>query len=70
MKGVIKFVNKGNLIHRYVGPYCILKRVSNVTDELVLPTKLAVVYLFFQIFKEVYGCSNVYCIFRKCGCEG
>ncbi|WMV47937.1 hypothetical protein MTR67_041322 [Solanum verrucosum] len=44
MKGVMRFGKKGKLSPRYIGPYRISKRVSNVAYELELPQELAAVY--------------------------
>ncbi|WMV28793.1 hypothetical protein MTR67_022178 [Solanum verrucosum] len=37
MKGVMRFGKKGKLSPRYIGPYCIVKRIDNVAYELELP---------------------------------
>ncbi|WMV25394.1 hypothetical protein MTR67_018779 [Solanum verrucosum] len=50
MKGVMIFVKKGKLSPRYIGPYTISKRISNVACELELPQELAAVYPIFHIF--------------------
>ncbi|WMV41177.1 hypothetical protein MTR67_034562 [Solanum verrucosum] len=49
MKGVMRFVNKGELSPRYIGPYRISKRIGNVAYELELPSELAAVHLVFHI---------------------
>ena len=49
MKSVLRFEKNGKLSPRYVGPYNILKRVSNGAYELELPAQLAVVYTVFHI---------------------
>ena len=49
MKGFIWFCKKGKLSPRYVGPYRIAKRISNVAYELELPWELVVVHPMFHI---------------------
>ncbi|WMV08208.1 hypothetical protein MTR67_001593 [Solanum verrucosum] len=49
MKGVMRFGKKGKLSPRYIGPYRIAKRISNVSYELELPQELAMVRLVFHI---------------------
>ncbi|WMV25407.1 hypothetical protein MTR67_018792 [Solanum verrucosum] len=49
MKGVMKFCKKGKLSPRYIGPYCIAKRIGNVAYELELPQELAAVHPVFHI---------------------
>ena len=49
MRGVMRFVKKGNLSPRYVGPYKIMKRVGKVAYELELPAKFAAVHPVFHI---------------------
>ena len=49
MKGVMRFGKKVKLSPRYIGPYRITKRVSNVAYELELPQELAAVHLVFHI---------------------
>ena len=39
MKRVVRFVKKGKLSPRYMGPYEILQRVCKVAYELKLPRK-------------------------------
>ena len=50
MKGVVRFVNNGKLIPRYVGPYEIFQRVGKVLYELRLPSELASVHPVFHVF--------------------
>ena len=38
MKGVVRFVKKGKLSPRYVGPYKIFQRVCKVAYELKIPS--------------------------------
>ncbi|WMV33785.1 hypothetical protein MTR67_027170 [Solanum verrucosum] len=49
MKGVMRFGKKGKISPRYIGPYCIAKRIDNVAYELKLPQELAAVHLVFHI---------------------
>ena len=48
MKGVMRFVKKGKLIPRYIGPYRISKRVGNVAYELELHQELGAVHPVFH----------------------
>ncbi|WMV30002.1 hypothetical protein MTR67_023387 [Solanum verrucosum] len=50
MKGVMRFVKKGKLSPRYVGPYEILKRIGKSAYELVLTSELALVHPVFHVF--------------------
>ncbi|KAH0655692.1 hypothetical protein KY285_030574 [Solanum tuberosum] len=49
VKGVMRFGKKGKPSPRYVGPYRILKRVSNLAYELELSAELAAVHPVFHI---------------------
>ena len=49
MKGVVRFVKKGKLSPRYVGPYEILQRVGKVAYELKLPSELSLVHSDFHV---------------------
>ena len=49
MKGVVRFVKKGKLSPRYVGPYEILQMVGKVSYELKLPSELALVHSVFHV---------------------
>ncbi|WMV23726.1 hypothetical protein MTR67_017111 [Solanum verrucosum] len=49
MKGVMRFGRKGKLSPRYIGPYRIDKRISNVAHELELPQELEAVHPIFHI---------------------
>ncbi|WMV23723.1 hypothetical protein MTR67_017108 [Solanum verrucosum] len=49
MKGVMRFGKKGKLSPRYIGPYCIAKRIGNVAYELELPQELEAVHPVFHI---------------------
>ncbi|WMV18763.1 hypothetical protein MTR67_012148 [Solanum verrucosum] len=44
MKGVMRFVKKGKINPRYVGPYKIMKRVGKMAYELELRAELAAVH--------------------------
>ncbi|GJY25978.1 hypothetical protein Tco_0400704 [Tanacetum coccineum] len=48
-KGVIRFVKKGKLAPRYVGPFEILERVGPVAYRLRLPEELSSVHDTFQV---------------------
>ncbi|KAM3199623.1 hypothetical protein P3L10_031983 [Capsicum annuum] len=50
MKGVKRFVKKGKLSPRYVGPYRILGGVGKVAYELELPADLSSVHPVFHVF--------------------
>ncbi|WMV14970.1 hypothetical protein MTR67_008355 [Solanum verrucosum] len=45
----MRFGKKGKLSPRYIGPYLIVKRISNVAYELELPQELATVHPVFHI---------------------
>ncbi|XP_070049077.1 uncharacterized protein [Nicotiana tomentosiformis] len=49
MKGVMRFGKKGNLSPRYIGPYKIIRKVSQVAYELDLPSKLEFVRPVFHV---------------------
>ena len=49
MKGVKRFIKKGKLSPRYVGPFRILCRFGKVAYELELPSDLASVHPFFHV---------------------
>ncbi|XP_069152851.1 uncharacterized protein [Solanum lycopersicum] len=49
MQGVIRFVRKGKVSSRYVGPYEILQRVGELAYELALPVELDSVHLVFHV---------------------
>ena len=49
MKGVSRFGVKGNLAHRYIGPFLILERCGQVVYRLRLPESLSVVRNVFHI---------------------
>ena len=55
MKRVVWFGKKGKLSPRYVGPYVILWRVSNMAYELEFPSSLRSIHPVFHVF-----------ILRKC----
>ncbi|TMX00616.1 hypothetical protein EJD97_000449, partial [Solanum chilense] len=49
MKGVVRFVKKGKLSPRYMGPYEIFQRVGKVSYELELASELVSVHLVFHV---------------------
>jgi hypothetical protein len=49
MKGVKRFVMKGKLAPRYIGPFPILEKRGTVAYKLELPPSLAGVYNIFQV---------------------
>ncbi|XP_049391776.1 uncharacterized protein LOC125856306 [Solanum stenotomum] len=49
MKGVMRFGKKGKLSPRYIGPYKIIRRVSQVAYELDLPQELSTVHPVFHV---------------------
>ncbi|WMV32603.1 hypothetical protein MTR67_025988 [Solanum verrucosum] len=57
MKGVMRFGKKGKLSPRYIGPYRISKRISNIAYELKLPQELAVVHPVFH-FSMLKKCMD------------
>ncbi|GKA25939.1 putative reverse transcriptase domain-containing protein [Tanacetum coccineum] len=48
-KGVVRFVNKGKLAPRFVGPYEIIKKVGSVAYRLDLPEELNGVHDTFHV---------------------
>ncbi|XP_059301788.1 uncharacterized protein LOC132053691 [Lycium ferocissimum] len=49
MKGVLRFVKKGKLSPRCIGPFEIIQSVRDVVYELALPHGLSSVYLVFHV---------------------
>ncbi|XP_068344093.1 uncharacterized protein [Pyrus communis] len=49
-RGVVQFGKKGKLSPRYIGPYMITERVSEVAYRLELPSELAKVHNVFHVF--------------------
>ncbi|XP_070056705.1 uncharacterized protein [Nicotiana tomentosiformis] len=49
MNGVMRFVKKGKLSPRLIGPFEVLWRVEEVAYELALPPSLAGVHLVFHV---------------------
>ena len=48
-KGVARFGKRGKLSPRYIGPYQIARRVSEVAYKLDLPPKLSSVHSVFHV---------------------
>ncbi|XP_070040947.1 uncharacterized protein [Nicotiana tomentosiformis] len=61
MKGVMQFGKKGNLSPRYVGPYIIIQRISQVAYKIELPVGMYVVHPVFHVsmLKKVVGDPSV-----------
>ena len=49
-RGVVKFVKRGKLSSRYIGPFEILERVGTVAYWLALPRNLSGVHVVFHFF--------------------
>ncbi|XP_070010941.1 uncharacterized protein [Nicotiana sylvestris] len=49
MKGVMRFVKKGKLILRYIGPFEVLERIGEVAYRLALPASLSSVHILFHV---------------------
>jgi hypothetical protein len=49
MKGVARFIKKGKLSSRYIGPFNILERVGPVANWLALPPRLVGVHDAFYV---------------------
>ncbi|XP_070017231.1 uncharacterized protein [Nicotiana sylvestris] len=49
MKGVMRFAKKGKLSPRFIGPFEILRRIGEVSNELALPPSLAGVHPFSSV---------------------
>ena len=61
-KGVIRFGNEGKLSSRYIGPFEVLEKVSEVVYRVVLPPRLAGVHNVFHVSilrKYVHSPSHV-----------
>lgn len=50
MKGVLRFGKKGKLSPRFVGPYAILRKVSNIAYTLELPSCFSSIYPVFHVY--------------------
>ena len=48
-KGLIRFVKRGKLNPRYVGPFEIIARIGHVAYKLKLPHKLSNVHFTFHV---------------------
>ncbi|WMV58543.1 hypothetical protein MTR67_051928 [Solanum verrucosum] len=55
MKGVMRFVKKGKLSPRIIGPYQILEHIGEVAYELDLTNELSLVHLVYHV-----------CMLKKC----
>ncbi|XP_070005652.1 uncharacterized protein [Nicotiana sylvestris] len=57
MKGIMRFGKKGKLSPRYVGPYKIIQRISQVAYKLELPPEMSLVHSVFHVsmLKKVVG---------------
>ncbi|XP_070032189.1 uncharacterized protein [Nicotiana tomentosiformis] len=57
----MRFVKKGKLSLRYVGPYKIIQRIGQVAYKLELPPKMSLVYPVFHVsmLKKVVGDPSV-----------
>ncbi|XP_070052263.1 uncharacterized protein [Nicotiana tomentosiformis] len=49
MKGVLRFMKKCKLSHRYIEPFEILKKIGEVSYELALPPSLSGVHPVFHV---------------------
>ncbi|XP_049369904.1 transposon Tf2-1 polyprotein [Solanum verrucosum] len=49
MKGIMRFVKKGKLSPKYVGPYKIIQKIGMVVYELDLPSELEAVHPVFHV---------------------
>ena len=49
MKGVMRFGKKGKLAPRYIGPFEIKSRISEVAYRLVLPPELSRIHPVFHV---------------------
>ncbi|WMV30049.1 hypothetical protein MTR67_023434 [Solanum verrucosum] len=49
MKGVMRFHRKGELSHRFFGPFTIFSRVGEVAYKFALPPNLSVVHPVFHV---------------------
>lgn len=62
MKGTIRFGKRGKLRPRFIGPFEILEKVSNVAYRLALPPELSAVHNVFHVSllrKYIYDPSHV-----------
>ncbi|XP_070034706.1 uncharacterized protein [Nicotiana tomentosiformis] len=57
LKGVIRFVKKGKVSLRYVGPYKIIQRIGEVAYKLELPPEMSLLHPVFHVsmLKKVVG---------------
>ncbi|XP_070050687.1 uncharacterized protein [Nicotiana tomentosiformis] len=61
MKGIMWFGKKGKLCPRYVGPYKIIQRISQVDYRLELPLEMSLVHPLFHVsmLKKMIGDSSL-----------
>ncbi|XP_070054332.1 uncharacterized protein [Nicotiana tomentosiformis] len=61
MKGVMRFGKKGKLSSRYVVPYKIIQRISEVAYKLELPPEISLVHPVFHVsmLKKAVGDSTL-----------
>ena len=48
-RGILRFIKKGKLSPRYVGPYKILEKVGPLVYKLALPRELASIHDVFHV---------------------
>ncbi|GKE63364.1 hypothetical protein Tco_1513731 [Tanacetum coccineum] len=56
-KGVVRFIKRGKLNPRYVGPFKVLAKVGDVAYRLELPQELSRVHHIFHVYnlKKCYA---------------
>nr|GFB49719.1 putative reverse transcriptase domain-containing protein [Tanacetum cinerariifolium] len=48
-KGVVRFIKRGKLNPRYIGPFMVLAKIGDVANRLKLPPKLSRVHHTFHV---------------------